>query len=102
MDDDLEYFISFPTPKPYIENLKKKFNSKTKGYESLSSELKISRPSDCGRDVSSFQVTEYVGETVSPEDVSIQDKPQDQSCDSESETDLEDDFSPGHKLPYFG
>lgn len=29
MEDDLEYFISFPTPKPYIESLNKKFDSKS-------------------------------------------------------------------------
>lgn len=26
MEDDLEYFITFPTPKPYIDELNKKFD----------------------------------------------------------------------------
>lgn len=35
MEDDLEYFISFPTPKPYIESLNKKFNSESPNKQYL-------------------------------------------------------------------
>lgn len=32
MEDDLEYFISFPTPKPYINRLNRKFTPRNKKY----------------------------------------------------------------------
>jgi len=106
MDDDLEYFISFPTPKPYIENLNKKFTSKEnfKDHSSDSSNIELNSSSLKGK----LQANQsFLPLTLDNISISTDDRKailkETDSVESDCESDFDDHLiNCANNLPYFG